>query len=232
MAVFPLTKKILPGWRMLRRLGNSRLLATSYIWLLIVPVAAKLLHPIAGQHVLPARWLGHPVSITIALPFNWYVFYAAAIAFAGAQAIYARACPFIVRRFADYGEYRTARVGAHLLRDYVEHLAPKLGNEVMTSIRDSVQAEVPDRLRDQLFKGFMDRTGKVHEQMAAEINYAVRESDDESISSLVFALCRHKASVLKPFWRATCAVLFGIGLALIGIVMVQNLIFVIRVYFS
>ena len=59
------------GWLRLRHLGNSRLIATSYLWFVIVPVAVKLLLPIAGDHVLPARWLGHPVSITIGLPFTW-----------------------------------------------------------------------------------------------------------------------------------------------------------------
>lgn len=102
-------------WGILRVLGNSRLVTSSIAWIFIVPIAAKLLAPFAGQHTLDLSWFDHdlnePIAVTVALPFSWQRFYFMAWLFVIGQVVYWLACPEIVRKYANYAEYRRDHTG-------------------------------------------------------------------------------------------------------------------------
>ncbi len=110
-------------WGLLRALGNSRLVTFSFVWLLVVPIAAKLLAPFAGQHTLDFSHLGFgidaPITVTIALPFSWQRFYLMSGLFVIGQAIYWIACPEIVKRYGSFGDYRKDHAGPAQLREFL-----------------------------------------------------------------------------------------------------------------
>lgn len=94
-------------WSKLRAWGRSRLIRTSYLWMVLVPVLARLLQPIAGDHRITA--LGKSWELHIGLPFTWMVFYAAAISFAVGQFIYAFSAPALVSDYENVADF----VGKH-----------------------------------------------------------------------------------------------------------------------
>ncbi len=115
-----------PKWDGLNRFGKNRALQSSYVWLLIVPIAAKALSAIEDPLVLEG--ISHGLKITLALPFSWKLFYFSAIAVSGASAIYALACPELISRFNTFAQYRAEGRG----REYLEAYVKKLHNEAKT----------------------------------------------------------------------------------------------------
>jgi hypothetical protein len=87
-------------WSDLRRIGRSRLLRSSYVWLFVVPIAAKALS--AASDLASFSLLGQEFTLALELPFSWKVFYFSAVAFSIASFIYSVWCPSIVRNFEHY----------------------------------------------------------------------------------------------------------------------------------
>lgn len=93
----------LSGWR------NNRLIRTSYVWIVVVPLAAKALLPVAGEREFTI--LGASITVDLSLPFSWQVFFFMSLAFAAAQAIYAARCPHILRDYVDFASFRETQKG-------------------------------------------------------------------------------------------------------------------------
>ncbi len=106
-------------WGTLRALGNSRLVTSSIVWLFVVPIAAKLLAPFAGQHTLDLSWLNEPLAVSVALPFSWQRFYLMSWLFLIGQVIYWLACPEIVRKYPSFGAYRADHASDGELREFI-----------------------------------------------------------------------------------------------------------------
>lgn len=109
-----------PLWDGLNRLGKSRILKTSYVWLLLVPMVAKALAAIEDPLVLDGISQGLRIHIT--LPFYWWLFYFSAVAVSIAGAIYSLVCPKLVREFNNLAEYRAEGRGKEYLLDYADHM--------------------------------------------------------------------------------------------------------------
>lgn len=109
------------GWDELRNEGNSRLVKSCYVWLFVVPLVANILDPMPDKYRLPV-WLDPgQQEISLALPFKWGVLYFAAFFFAVGQFVFALRCPSIVKRYANFHEFRSAHVGiGRLLNDMLE----------------------------------------------------------------------------------------------------------------
>lgn len=84
---------ITPGWRVLKRYGSSKAIISSYLWIVVVPIAAKLLPELNN-------FFSHTeIDISLGLPFSWELFYYAAISFSISSYIFSTHCPFINMKF-------------------------------------------------------------------------------------------------------------------------------------
>ena len=106
----------IPKWDDLNRLGKSRLLQSSYVWLLLVPMAAKALSAIENPLILTG--ISDGLRIHIALPFSWHVFYFSAVFVSIAGVIYTLFCPKLIRSFGNYAKYRSEGRGQEYLLGY------------------------------------------------------------------------------------------------------------------
>lgn len=93
-------------WSHLRGWGRSRVIRTSYLWLFAVPILARFLLPIAGEHTV--HIFGKSWVVRIELPFSWTVFYASAITFSLAQALYMLRVPSLIDKYESYSALGTA----------------------------------------------------------------------------------------------------------------------------
>jgi hypothetical protein len=64
-------------WSVVQKLSRNKLLASSYVWLIIVPIFAKLLAQVESPIELTNIAAGLVIDLT--LPFSWKVFYCAAV---------------------------------------------------------------------------------------------------------------------------------------------------------
>ena len=92
-------------WSTLYELGNSRLLRFSYVWLVVVPMAAKFL--VNVEKILTFTVYGQTVEINARLPFSWKVFYFSSAFFAVAGLIYSFRCMGLAKYFRTFTEYES-----------------------------------------------------------------------------------------------------------------------------
>jgi len=93
--------EMFPAWSSLRSLGNNRIIKTSYLWLFIVPIVAKLIQEFPSQFKIT-----DDLILTLGLPFSWHMFYFAAVCFTFASILYSWKCPPLIRDYADWSEYK------------------------------------------------------------------------------------------------------------------------------
>lgn len=185
-------------WDDLSRLGRSRVLQTSYLWLFIVPVAAKALSLVSDPLVLSG--LSEDLVIDLTLPFSWKLFYLSAVLVAVASVIYTVRCPEIIRRFGTFSEFHSEGRRVDYLRRYFESMDCDLKeeDEVIEFYKFGEDLNKPDA-EEELPKYFW----RIHEL----------------------------ENVRFPLDRIACLGLYCTGLGLIGVVLLQNFIFVVEQIF-
>ncbi len=100
------TSRFPPKWTDLRRMGNSRLMKSSYYWMVFVPIAA---------HMLPRKdiEIGLPfgdatLTLLFGLPFSWKLFYLGAVSIAIGSILFTLYCPPLIRHYGSYGAFAKA----------------------------------------------------------------------------------------------------------------------------
>lgn len=116
-------------WSALKGFGSSRVLRTSYFWLLFVPIVAKVV--VNLDDVLTFTVYGQPIKITLGLPFSWKMFYFSAVCFSVAGILYSWRCHVLVKRYNSFTEYVQEGRGASHLRVYANEL-PGVPQEIHT----------------------------------------------------------------------------------------------------
>lgn len=204
-------------WGHLRALGNSRLVGSSIAWLFIVPIAAKLLAPFAGQHTLDLSWfdpgLDEPIIVTIALPFSWKLFYLMSWLFVIGQAVYWLACPEIVRKYANYGDYRRDHTGARKLGAFGLVAARRSTAAALKMImllpRDQAKSESPEEVSHAVLR-FLH-----HSQESAPEGTDIRQNR-------VFDVVLGAELEVRRLWFWVSGVFFAGGLVLFAWVVCEG----------
>lgn len=182
-------------WDDLNRFGKNRILQSSYVWLFVVPIAARALSVISDPLVLTGISEGFRIRMT--LPFSWHLFYFSAVVVSIAGLIYMLMCPELIQRFNTFAEFRSEGRGIEYLKGY----ATKLKRQARTE--------------EEGFNSFF---------RAQEVEAA----DPEKELPELFWRIHEEENKKFPYWRFVCFSLYFTGLLLIGGVLVQNLVFVIR----
>ncbi len=108
------------AWTQLKRVQRQRVVRSMYVWLFVVPVAAKSLALLESPAKLDL--LGYSLSIDLSLPFSWSAFYFAAVAFVVGSLVYAKACPKIIQENDSYATFRADGKDRRHLADYKQEI--------------------------------------------------------------------------------------------------------------
>lgn len=108
------------SWESINKLGKNRLLATSYVWLIVVPLFAKILSLVESPLDFSSYVPG--LIINFSLPFSWQLFYFSAVVISLAGIIYYCACPGIIKGFSTFADFQSEGRDASYLIRYAEHL--------------------------------------------------------------------------------------------------------------
>ena len=112
-----------PSWSSLRWLGQSRLLRSSFFWIIFVPIAAKALSATGSPVLNPIP--GTNLSLALELPFSWNLFFFGALFTAAANLVFLIACPPIIRDYITYADFAGQGKGASSLLIAFETLVQK-----------------------------------------------------------------------------------------------------------
>jgi len=123
--------------------GKNRLLATSYLWLIVVPVTAKVFSKI--ENPLDLSNVIDGLVIDLELPFSWHLFYYSAVLISLGGAIYRIRCPAIIRDYSTFADYaRVGRGSTYLLRYYEKIDGFEFEKNASSFIRDNEVSLVDD----------------------------------------------------------------------------------------
>lgn len=220
-------------WGNLKWLGNSRLVKTSYLWFVVVPLFAKLLLPFAGEHAVNVPWIhgGKELQVTVGLPFSWKMFWFMSVAFLVGRVVYYFACPEVVQKYSTYGEYRADHAGPSRMRRHYHDCFRRIRKaEFVEFVRAGVLGESRKELEAQVAQ-FDDAT-PISEAIwgpRCGPGFLGRASEAELSRSFDGLIRAERRANRTPFW--VCATSFSIGLVLAAILIIQNIVAFFRVAF-
>lgn len=90
-------------WSYIRSLADSKIVRSSYIWLFIVPIVARVLSTL--DDVIDLTVLGETIRLSATLPFSWQALFFAASFFTVANIVYSIFCPEIFKTYRSYREF-------------------------------------------------------------------------------------------------------------------------------
>ncbi|ATG77627.1 hypothetical protein [Pseudoalteromonas sp. 1_2015MBL_MicDiv] len=231
--------ELVPDWKVLKKFADIKLVKFSYVWIIIVPVLAKLLVQIGD--VLPIKIGEVTFNINLSLPFSWQMFFFSALSFSLAQFIFNLVCPEIVKDFENQREFENDGKTVIQLGSYLKRLLLcRKNNDYKKS---GVFVEFVKK------KDLINKPNDIATQYIAHLNdeqqYKVgftRANDFEKTTNLLIDLSpdRKKAifeyvytvfKVQNPITRIIVASLYTLGFILSAVVLLQNVISVIHTIF-
>jgi hypothetical protein len=130
--------KLKLNWDQLRPIQNNKIVNSLYIWLVIVPVAAKLLSKIENELTIT---LGNQdIVLDMRLPFSWELFFFSALCFVVGNILYLMFCPAIIKDHTNYGNFKeVGGTDAHL-SDYRDQIL-KFRADLISQLKKSAGIE-------------------------------------------------------------------------------------------
>ena len=120
-------------WTHLRKLPETRAIKSMYLWLFIVPVAAKALSSVSSPANL--KVFDYQIELHLELPFSWQAFYFAAVCFVLGSLAFSYSCPDIVKDHASYDSFSRKGKGFYHLNEYDLQVGRRAGDEGRFELR-------------------------------------------------------------------------------------------------
>ena len=120
--------RMVPTWRRLRRYGSSRFIRSSYLWVVAVPITAKLVPQLEAMLSIVGS------EITLSLPFSWQMFYFGSVFFAISSFIYSMKCPHLIQNYRTPNDYWKDGHGLRELDAYAEETFAALDESIREKI--------------------------------------------------------------------------------------------------
>lgn len=221
--------KIIPLWSSLRKLGNNRLLRSSYIWLLAVPFLANLLLKIGPEIKIPL-W-DSEIILNLSLPFSWQMFYFSAVAFAIASAIYSIGCPKIVSDYERYSEFKDEGKGQDQIKtEFIRVFPNKLHKDIITTVKKYIiryclsagKSLDSDWWEYHLESESWEQPTTILIDVVDTSNIEIEKQGD------AFWYVRSYADSANPVYRILCIICYLIAFIFVFIVLGQNFLYVWR----
>ena len=102
-------------WSSLAKIGQSKIINSLYLWLLVVPVAASAL---SSVDTLDLTRYVPGLKINLVLPFSWKLFYLGALCCTAARSLFAFKCPALIREFPSFADFQQQGRSIEHLREY------------------------------------------------------------------------------------------------------------------
>ena len=103
-------------WVNIKNLGDSKFVKSNYVWMFLIPSAAKIIAVIESKinDVFPDQ------QIDLSLPFSWKLLFYTAISFAIGSIIYNIWCPKLIKFHDDFKDFTNTGRNLQSAIDYFE----------------------------------------------------------------------------------------------------------------
>lgn len=190
------------------------------IWMLITPVFAKAL---SSTNSVTVSFLQTDNDISLSLPFSWQVFFFCALSFTIANLIYFYKCPLLIKKYGYYSDFESRDNSLYLLISYMnQHMSPEIVKRNFLEIGVIVSKYTPSV--DVAKEWTSDDTFNVNWRKGID---SLKHSNQVNKPD-IFASLRVLLAKLYPNWVKICMFFYVAGFVGIGIVVIQNIIYVSR----
>ncbi len=187
-------------WSNLKKTQDLKIFQSMYVWLLIVPIFAKLFEHIRESTTIVL--FSSTFTISLTLPFSWKVFYFSSLCIVFANVLYQVFCPTIIKDHVNYSHFKAEGKGVRQLEKY----ASLTGFDIKTyQLIEKSQATISP------YGG----------------NAALEKENEEMLQKLFWSIHEY-ASELHKTARVICSIFLFLGLLLIGWVLFENMRWVFR----
>jgi len=238
------------NWSSLNKLGQSRVLRSSYFWIIFVPFGAKVLSQVGDQHSITI--FGATFLLTLGLPFSWKIFFYASIAFSLASLLYSIFCPSIIKNYERFSDFQDEGKGERQIREnlisilnfgsgYKDDWYKAENFLIMFCHKQTICRDKNKIYKQVIYKPRNYKTRKVNndklkismkstdyasESITFRMSIMSREIKEEEINS-AFWYVRSLADNSAYIARLICLLLFIVGFALLSLVLYENFMYVV-----
>ncbi|WP_020584446.1 hypothetical protein [Endozoicomonas elysicola] len=212
--------KYVPNWHSLKSLGKSKVIRSSYWWLFLVPMLAKVFEA-TGDEIL-VTILNATFKITLKLPFSWSLFYFSAVCFAAASLIYLVRCPQMIDAYESFEDWeKSGRDQTSLIRGFLFAYRDDAG--MAPNI-------ISDKTKDYFLKHHLKYTGdcsKITKESLTPMSVIKTGIPKENLKATYYYVF-DTYKVLRSKARLLMFVFYTIGFSCFLLVLVQNFIYVCK----
>lgn len=207
-----------PAWSNLKRLGNSRVIRSSYYWFIFVPISARLFSSINNKltiTVFNAEW-----SLNLQLPFSWQIFFYSSCAFALASLIFQIYCPISIQKYDSYDEWsKTGKGSDSLIRAMWILLCNK---------RYTWPYKIPMKLFKRYVQNFTDYEIAINEATITKRipTKLVHSNIKNGMEKGAFYFVHDTYNNVRVIHRTLCTILYTVGFILLLKIIIQNIEYV------
>ena len=138
-------------WSSLKTVQTNKIVSSTYVWLVIVPVFAKAFSAIES---VKFEMSGVYYTIDLTLPFSWVVFFFSALCFVVGNVIYVFSCSEFIKNYNDYGDFKSKGVLISELDNYSSQGGKSLDLRIEADCIDSSSTGAHDAYEDIGHKSF------------------------------------------------------------------------------
>ncbi|HAS6505925.1 TPA: MFS transporter permease [Vibrio parahaemolyticus] len=195
----------IPSWAVLKSVEDVRLVKSTYVWLVVVPIAVKLLSKLGDTVTITVA--GQPLTFDLVLPFSWQLFYLSALSFVLGNVVFLCFAPSIAKEFRNYGDFRSQGKLRHDISNY----------------KATDQAKTDKRVKQLVNAAqFSHKRTFTEEESTNKSHNATQQEKSE-----FWAVFNERIAINKSA-RAVCSFFYLIGFVLFLGVMTQNIIWTLN----
>jgi len=191
------------GWHKLSLVQSYKLVKSTYVWLVLVPLVVKLFSKLGDE--IEIEISGNILHLDLVLPFSWQMFYCSALAFTAGNIIFSLCAPNIIKNYSDYGDFKNK---GKLEKDLMSYMRPDILKEKQDNKQFGIQ-----------FQSLSFSEKKVNTN--AEFDAVNREKE-------LFWETFNNQDTTTKLWRISCGFLYLAGSCCFCVVAAQNIFWVLR----
>ena len=139
-------------WKTLSIVQKAKPVKSMYVWLIIVPVVAKLFsklktEDIEGVETITLKIFEYDFILDLELPFNWGIFYLSALLFGLSHLIYLVRCHSIIKDHEDFASFHSKGKTYDHLYTYAQ---PVISKDRLDTFKDQYIIVKNDKALNQL----------------------------------------------------------------------------------
>lgn len=210
----------IPDWGKFKYLGRSKVIKSSYWWLFLAPLLAKLLEAIGDE--ITFTIFSANINLTLALPFSWALFYFSAVCFSIASLIYLTRCPIGIDKYDNFEDWnKSGKDSVTLIRVF------------LYAYRDDKRMSphtISDEQKNYFLTHYLEYKGdvnKITKESGTPRNLIKSGIPDDNLKGVYyFVVDRLRQS--RALARLLMLIFYFVGFICFSVVLFQNFIYVCR----